>query len=493
MARATPSPAKLCTRWRYKGAHRDERSLPPRLETLGRDPASAARVRVLVSGSWRLSLALVVIAAFGVPARADEPPSNAAPQADAPSFGQERDVTPSVETTATARAPDEGAATDEAAEGGTGASPAGSTTAVTPSPTTPGDDDPNRTESASSAMIPSLAGLGAASGLLPASDRPTVNVGGFAVITVQGNSTTPTPRIDVGQLTVHATVDLGANFGAFTEVTVNSVPSWEVRVERLLLFWEQSDHLKLSIGRYHLPVTWWNATFHHGLWLQTTLRRPTIVGFNDAFVPNHAVGVMADGAVPGMAFLGLRYHASLTGGGNDHFYMHGDHTAEKPRLAYTGSLFVEPPAMTNLRAGIVAYHDPDRIRGNVVTPETTLAAHVAWTGEAPEFIAEVVQVNHADTTGDGAGGSYASFGGYVQAAWRLPVLHNAWKPYARLDWMQIDTRDLALANSKSQHMGTIGLRFDPTSWLAMKLDGAYRQVAVTPGETLVAFQVEAAW
>lgn len=329
-------------------------------------------------------------------------------------------------------------------------------------------------------------------GALGDAGRPLVNVGGFAVVTLQGNSTTPTPRIDVGQLTVHATVDLGANFGAFTEVTINSVPGWEVRVERLLLFWEQSDNLKLTVGRYHLPVTWWNATFHHGLWLQTTLRRPTIVGFNDAFVPNHAVGLMADGLVPGLSSLGLRYHASVTGGGNDHFYTHGDHGSEKSRLAYTGSLYVEPPTAPNLRVGAVAYYDPQRIRNEVVTPETTLAAHVVWTGEEPELLAEVVQVNH-EQDNRGVRSFRSSWGGYVQAAWRLPVMQGRWKPYARFDWLQLDKSDTALSTSKSQRLGTLGVRFDPTMWLALKVDGAYRQLDEMPGEVLGAFQVEAAW
>ena len=53
--------------------------------------------------------------------------------------------------------------------------------------------------------------------------------------------------------------------------------------------------MKVSLGRHHLPLTWWNSTFHHGLWLQTSAARPTIIGYSDAFVPNHAIGMVAEG------------------------------------------------------------------------------------------------------------------------------------------------------------------------------------------------------
>lgn len=323
-------------------------------------------------------------------------------------------------------------------------------------------------------------------------DRPLVSVGGFAVVNLQTSSLDPMPRFEIGQLTLHTTMDLGPHFGGFAEVTVNSVPSWEVRVERLLLYWEPNDLMKLSVGRYHIPVTWWNATFHHGLWLQTTIRRPAIVGFNDAFVPNHAVGVMVDGRVPGLDLLALRYHASVTGGGNDHYYTHASHDAEAPRLAYTGALYVEPPALHHLRVGAVLYRDPERVRNGRVTPETTAGAHLAWSGEAPEFITEVVVVNHEEQ-GGGNPVLRTSYGGYAQAAWRLPWMQQAWKPYGRFDWIWLDDGDVALDRAESQVLGTLGLRFDPVLWLACKVDGAVRRIREQEPEFLGAFQLEAAW
>ena len=37
---------------------------------------------------------------------------------------------------------------------------------------------------------------------------------------------------------------------------------------------DKSDRLKVSFGRYHTPINYWNTAFHHGQWLQTTISRP---------------------------------------------------------------------------------------------------------------------------------------------------------------------------------------------------------------------------
>jgi len=39
----------------------------------------------------------------------------------------------------------------------------------------------------------------------------------------------------------------------------------------LLIRYDYNDFFKLSFGRYHTPINYWNTAFHHGLWLQTTI------------------------------------------------------------------------------------------------------------------------------------------------------------------------------------------------------------------------------
>ncbi len=212
-----------------------------------------------------------------------------------------------------------------------------------------------------------------------------------------------------------------------------------------------------------------------------------MIGYSDAFIPNHSVGVMADGLVPGTRAIGLRYHLGLSGGGDDHKHA-GEGSLENPRAAYSGALAVEPRALRNLRVGAVAYLDPHRVRDDLMVSETLIGAHVAYTSETPELIGELVHVLH-----DAEGTRYLSQGAYVQVGWRLAALGGRFKPYARGERMRIDAADPTLEGTASQDLFTAGLRIDPIPWLAIKVEGAYRvPVEGDPSAEAVA-QVGASW
>jgi hypothetical protein len=293
----------------------------------------------------------------------------------------------------------------------------------------------------------------------------------------------------IGQLVVHGTIDLPKGFGAFTEVTVNSSPAWETRVERVLLTWEWNDALKLSLGRHHLPVTWWNATFHHGLWLQTSVRRPLMIGYSDALIPNHAVGLVAEGLLPFLSPLGLRYHVSVNGGGDDHKHTPAGAT-ERGRLAGTAGLFAEPPSLPPLRLGAVAYWDPHRVRAGQKVAETLVGAHVVWTDERPEIAAEWVFVHHHLEGKTAASESHVA---YLQVAWRMYGAGEPLKPYARLDSMRLDTRDPTLKTGISQDRWTLGLRWDVASQVAVRVEGARLAPLVAAATWEALLQVSATW
>ena len=66
----------------------------------------------------------------------------------------------------------------------------------------------------------------------------------------------------------------------------------------MILRFDQSDRLKVSFGRYHTPINYWNTAFHHGQWLQTTIARPEMIQFGGRFLPVHFVGALVEGSVP---------------------------------------------------------------------------------------------------------------------------------------------------------------------------------------------------
>lgn len=325
-------------------------------------------------------------------------------------------------------------------------------------------------------------------GTLDAVDR-RVLVGAFADLGFVTTQSGKRRDFQIGQLVLHGTVDLPKGFGAFTEVTSNSSPVWETRVERVLLSWEWSDALKLSLGRHHIPVTWWNATFHHGLWLQTSARRPLLIGYSDALIPNHAVGLMAEGLLPFWSALGLRYHLSVHGGGDDHKHT-ATGSAERGRLAGTAGLFLEPPALPPLRLGGVVYWDPHRMRNGKHVAETLVGAHAIWTDDWPEVAAEWVLVHHRAA---GAASPFLSHAAYLQLAWRLPGSGEPFKPYLRYDRMRLDARDPTLQSSTSQDLWTMGLRWDVASQVAIRLEGAQKRPVAAPDSWEALLQVSATW
>src|SRR5260370_8068580 len=58
------------------------------------------------------------------------------------------------------------------------------------------------------------------------------------------------------------------------------------------------------------------------------------------------------------------------------------------------------------------------------------AAHVVWTKETPELLAEFANINHRNILTDFVTNSQAF---YVQLGYRLPWLEGAFKPYYRFD------------------------------------------------------------
>ncbi len=80
------------------------------------------------------------------------------------------------------------------------------------------------------------------------------------------------PRVTYfGELSFTARTDAGLG--------LPPAPGFNVEVERSLIRFDQSDYFKISFGRYHTPINYWNDTFHHGSWLQTSVSRPEMTQF----------------------------------------------------------------------------------------------------------------------------------------------------------------------------------------------------------------------
>lgn len=70
-----------------------------------------------------------------------------------------------------------------------------------------------------------------------------------------------------------------------------------VDVERLQIGYILNDALKIRAGRVHNILGYWNVTFHHGTYIQTTIERPFFLKFEDdgGLLPVHLVGIWTSG------------------------------------------------------------------------------------------------------------------------------------------------------------------------------------------------------
>ena len=166
------------------------------------------------------------------------------------------------------------------------------------------------------------------------------------------------------------------------------------------------------------------------------------------------------------------------------------HSHDDGRLAWTAALSLEPRAMPNFKLGAVAFADPFRQRDGQRVNELALGAHLAYTSESPEFIAEYVLIRHDMPSLDEV---FYSHGAYAQLAWRLSGDANAWKPYLRYELMAIDDLDPTLASTVSQQLLLAGVRFDATRWCALKLEGVWRQPNYNEHIWAGIFQAAMAW
>ncbi|MGH8442525.1 MAG: hypothetical protein ACRETF_06425 [Nevskiaceae bacterium] len=312
-----------------------------------------------------------------------------------------------------------------------------------------------------------------------------------------------------GQVVLHFNSLLSPRFTFFGEVSMTARPAtptaasnFSVAVERMLLKYDLNDAFKLSFGRFHTPVNWWNVAFHHGQWLQTTIARPEMTRFGGKFIPVHYVGALAEGALPSGS-LNLNYKAGVGNGRGQDVNDAGDAGDTNRSLAWLANLFVRPDAAYDLQLGGSYYRDKFLVRAAppLEFQEDIVSGFLVWLRETPEFIAEYAHIRHEDT----AGATFEHDAWYAQAGWRLPGSASAWKPYARYEDMQIEPGDAAFAATVTAGGAVLtaavtdrtttiaGVRFDFADYAAAKAEFRRDRTAGAPAVDGLHLQVSFAF
>ena len=274
---------------------------------------------------------------------------------------------------------------------------------------------------------------------------------------------------DLGQFVLHLASPLSEKVSYFGEVSFTAQPSgYDLQVERTIIRYDYNDYFKMSFGKYHTPIGYWNTAFHHGAWLQTTISRPEMVKIGGTFTPIHFVGLLAEGNLPSGG-LGLGYSVGVGNGRSSILSKAGDSGDSNDNRAWVASVFARPARFYGLQFGGSVYHDKLSPLQGPELREWITSAHLVWTKEHPEFLAEFANVHHRDIQTSQTFNNQAF---YIQVAYRLPWLENKWKPYYRFEYIHKPESEPVLSDVSDLVGSTFGVRYDITNYAAFK--GEYR-------------------
>ncbi len=316
----------------------------------------------------------------------------------------------------------------------------------------------------------------------PIAEYPSLRISGFGNIDFAAQNRSEGPRgFNEGQFVLHLASALSPRVNFFGEMSFTpradagtgspAATGFNAEVERAIIRFDQSDHLKVSFGRYHTPINWWNTAFHHGAWLQTTISRPEMTQFGGRFIPVHFVGSLVEGSTPASGW-NVSYQAGIGNGRGNVISRGGDAGDNNARPAYVFNAFTKPDRAFGLQFGGSLYLDRVSTTGRPEFNERIVAAHAVWLREDPEVIAEIADVRHTQVGGALTTSNRAY---YIQAAYRLSAFDRLWKPYFRFEHIGIDAADQVFTGVPGLDGSTLGVRYDLSTYAAVKSEVRVRR------------------
>jgi hypothetical protein len=250
----------------------------------------------------------------------------------------------------------------------------------------------------------------------------------------------------------------------------------EVEIERLQLSWKLGDRARLWLGRYHNPIGDWNAEYHHGTFLQTSISRPGIVEFEHegGVLPVHIVGALLEGYTTHAGSV-WRYDIAI-GAGPELNEELKPVAVRKPGggshdIAITARLAWQPADSID-QLGIFAAFN--QLPGSVITPidvrQQLAGLFATWHyGIYTEILAAAYFLNNELSTTSGITTPESFRNGYVQLG---QVLGVDWTAYGRIEGSAGDTGDtyLNLFGGFVRERQLIGLRYEIASNQAVKFE-----------------------
>jgi hypothetical protein len=318
---------------------------------------------------------------------------------------------------------------------------------------------------------------------LPGAPRLTIR--GFSDVNLAFHEEGKPDTFALGQFDTFMTSALSEQISVLAEVVFEfgEDNSAVLDVERVHLRWAPSDIFTMTAGRMHTPLGYWNQTFHHGAWLQTTADRPVMYRFEDdgGILPVHMVGVQLAGTWNGRSGA-LKYSAALVNGRGhipDEITNVQDADDGKAVSLWLG---LAPSALRGLEFGGSAYVDTIPVEPAADgIDERIFGGYLVYQRGGVELLGELSRVRHEQ-----AGQSFETWGYYAQGGFK----RGRWTPYYRFDRVEVAQGDPFLA-PLDESVHTLGLRWEASSWAALK--GEYHLERPAGGEDVHSGRLQAAF
>ena len=283
----------------------------------------------------------------------------------------------------------------------------------------------------------------------------------------------------LGNLNLYMTPSFGENIKSIVELVFEQDPDGALLIdlERVQLGYTFSDALTLWGGRFHTPFGYWNAAFHHGAQIQTSVLRPRFLGFEDqgGVLPVHGVGLLGSGSVA-LAGGRLKYDLYVANGTPvvDGVLEASGFKDDNRDKMVGGNLRHEfGGGLAGLTLGVHALTAQVRSEdaAGLETARTRLSmggVFAVYEREPWELIGEYYAFRNRDLLG--GSGRHASWAGYVQAGYAFgPGL----TVYGRAEQAEFDQADAYFASmnaGRSYRRASVGLRHDFNVTTALKFE-----------------------
>ena len=323
---------------------------------------------------------------------------------------------------------------------------------------------------------------------------------GFGDITLHGDTRKGnTTAFTLGQLNLFVTSDISEKFKFLSEIVFEGGPdniygltrgennTFSVDVERYLVQYSHNDYLNISAGRWHTAIGYYNTAYHHSTWFQTTTDRPFLFNFEDrgGILPIHTVGVSASGLIPS-GRLGLHYVAEVGNGRASRSPISQEPVQnvvdEQDHKAFNLAIFARPEAVRGLQLGFSAYRDVLAPANSPRIGETILAAHAVFTRPQFEWLNEALVVRHSVV---GTSQVFNTPGFYTQISKQF----RFYRPYFRYQYVNGSNREPVFPDIRLRHGPSVGLRYDASESVALKLQYDYTSLRGQAAINALALQI----